>query len=141
LLVTAFALALPASTFAVNGYNTIIKLNRCDGFAGNGWSAVTISLKVRVVAKAGTAADTIEIDSEAQRKSVNNGWVTYESWPTATHTYVPDGTDHSLSLRRDFTTPTSDQQYGNQAFRIVFQIRALAGSTTEYATIVRKKCL
>lgn len=113
LVVLLIAVALPASTAAASGYTYKSVYNYCNGNQ--------VNLKMKDMAAGWTPANSLTIDSWAQRK-LAGGWQTVYTWNQVYYNFNANGQKHTLTAWRSYN--------GNSSyfFRILFQLRAWQGN-------------
>ena len=112
--ILASALALPATTAAANGYSYRTVYNYCNGYQ--------VNLKMKAIAQGYTNANSLTIDSWAQRR-VNGYWQTVYNWNQTYYNFPANGQRHSLTAWRSYNGNA------NYYFRIVFKLRAWRNNT------------
>lgn len=113
LMVLVIAMALPATTAAAGGYTHKTVYNYCYGNQ--------VNLKMKAISAGWTPANSLTIDSWAQRK-LGGGWQTVYTWNQAYYNFFANGAKHTLTAYRSYN--------GNSAyyFRILFRLRAWQGN-------------
>ncbi len=108
-VVLGLAIMLPATTAASGGYTYKTVYNYCSGNQ--------VNLKMKNMAAGWTSANSLTIDSWAQRK-LTSGWQTVYTWNQAYYNFPSNGAKHTLTAYRSYN--------GNSSyyFRIIFQLRA-----------------
>ncbi len=75
-----------------------------------------------------------------QRQKPNGRWVNLARWPNASKVFAPDGTRHALKLVRDYQYNTKQSPFAGQRHRLVFQLRAMDGSSVVYSKVLTVVC-
>ena len=110
LVVLGAALALPATTAAVEGFRHKVVYNYCDG--------ADPRLKVKNIAEGWTNANKLTNETWVERRPANGSWTRIYTWPLARYKFEIDGSRHWLTSWR---TWNGDQTYW---YRIGFRVRA-----------------
>jgi hypothetical protein len=113
-VVLGLAIMLPATTAASGGYSYKTVYNYCNGNQ--------VNLKMKSSAAGWTNANSLTIDSWAQRK-LSSGWQSVYQWNQAYYNFPINGAKHTLTAWRTYN--------GNNSyyFRILFQLRAWHNNT------------
>lgn len=109
-VVLALAIMLPATTAAAGGYTHQTVYNYCNGNQ--------VNLKMKAMAAGWTPANSLTVDSWAQRK-LSGGWQTVYIWNQVYYNFPANsGVQHTLTAFRSYN--------GNNSyfFRILFRLRA-----------------
>jgi hypothetical protein len=129
-LAIAATLAMPALVAASASFHHTVISDYCTGT--NGWSNW---YKVKETVSGLTTANRLTIDSKAQTRSVyGGGWSTEFEWSRKSYSFVADGSDHSLKLRRTYEGGGIEQQG-----RIVFVLRAWHNTSVLWSDTVRSR--
>ena len=126
MVVLMIAMALPAATAAAGGYTHKTVYNYCYGNQ--------VNLKMKAIAAGWTPANSLTIDSWAQRK-LAGGWQTVYTWNQVYYNFNANGLKHTLTAFRSYN--------GNSSFyfRILFRLRAWQGnSVLASSTFKSVKC-
>lgn len=109
MVVLMIAMALPAATAAAGGYTHKTFYNYCNGNQ--------VNLKMRAIAAGWTQANSLTIESWAQRK-LGGGWQNVYVWNDVYYNFNANGVKHTLTAWRSYN--------GNSTyfFRIIFRLRA-----------------
>jgi len=133
-LVLVAAVALPGTALAGGAsFRTHVLRNYCYG--ENGWANF---FKASETVSGLTTANRLTIDSRAQivQLVANDLWQTVQTWPRLTHSFIADGTDHSLTLKRTFAGGGPEQ-----VGRIVFKMKSWHNSTLLWSrTLYSRQC-
>lgn len=108
-VVLGLALLLPATTAAAGGFTYKTVYNYCNGNQ--------VNLKMKNMAAGWTNANSLTIDSWAQRK-LPGGWQTVYNWNQSYYNFSANGQKHTLTAWRSYN--------GNNSyyFRTLFRLRA-----------------
>jgi hypothetical protein len=111
MVVLVIAMALPAATAAAGGYTYKTVYNYCN----------QVNLKMKNMAAGYTPANSLTIESWAQRK-LAGGWQTVYIWNDVYYNFNANGLKHTLTAYRQYN--------GNSSFlfRILFRLRAWQGN-------------